>query len=551
MVLYNGGVMAARPTGVLDYGAFRQPVSQLFRDYLAGKPAAAPFYGGGRWDQDAVLRSCERTVGLVRDTRTLASVLVRQQELRGAARAAASAEELALPGATAIVTGQQAGLLGGPLFVLYKALATIKVARLAAERRQRPVVPVFWVASDDHDFAEVRTATVLDEAGQIRSLRYTPAREPTGQPAWSIDLDDTIVRLLEELKAMLPDNSFREALTARLTAAYRPGVSLSSAFASFISGLLPELVVLDAADVELKALMLPILRRELREGSATSGLAIEAGQALLRAGYHQQVPVRPGFLNLFVVVQGERRALGFDNGVVEVRGPGLRWSLEEAERHLEANPESWSAGVLLRPLAQDFLLPTAAYVGGPAEIAYHAQIGLSYENFGIPRPVLLPRPSLTLVDPSQARTLESERLQLIELEADPEGLVSQWAREAYPEVEAAFTRARTTLTEDMGAVEQALGALDPTLKGAAESARGRALHQIETLYEKSIRALKKRDQSRAERLRRTRDALFPGGALQERGLNLVSALARHGDDLIPRVEAAMDPWALGHQVIAL
>jgi bacillithiol biosynthesis cysteine-adding enzyme BshC len=543
--------MAARPTGVLDYGAFRQPQSQLFRDYLVGRPTAAPFYGGGRWDLDAVLASCERTLGLARDTRALAEALARQQESRGAVRAAARAEELAAPGATAIVTGQQAGLLGGPLFVLYKALATIKVARLAAERRQRPVVPVFWIASDDHDFAEVRTATVLDEAGQIRSLRYSPAREPTGQPAWSIELDETIVRLLDELKALLPDNSFRESLVARLGAAYRPGASLSGAFATFIQALLPELVVMDAADPKLKALMRPVLRRELREGSATSRLAIEAGQTLLAAGYHQQVPVRPGFLNLFVVSQGERRALGFENGTVEVRGPGLRWSLEEAERKLDAEPEAWSAGVLLRPLAQDFLIPTAAYVGGPAEIAYHAQIGPSYGHFGIPRPVLLPRPSLTLVDPSQARTLEAEGLKLTELEADPEGLVSQWAREAYPEVEAAFSRARASLTEDMGAVEQALGALDPTLKGAAESARGRALHQVETLYEKSIRVLKKRDQSRAERLRRTRDALFPGGALQERGLNLVSALARHGDDLVPRVEGAMDPWALGHQVIAL
>jgi len=234
-----------------------------------------------------------------------------------------------------------------------------------------------------------------------------------------------------------------------------------------------------------------------------------------------------------------------------VRGPGLRWTVEEAQHYLDADPTSWSPGVLLRPLAQDFLLPTAAYVGGPAEIAYHAQIGPSYGHFGIPRPVLLPRPSLTLVDPSQARTLEAEGLKLIELEADPEGLVSQWAREAYPEVEAAFSQARTALTEEMGAVEQALGALDPTLKGAAESARGRALHQIETLYEKSIRALKKRDQTRAEKLRRTRDALFPGGSLQERGLNLVSVLARHGDDLVPRVEEALDPWALGHQVVAL
>jgi uncharacterized protein YllA (UPF0747 family) len=207
--------------------------------------------------------------------------------------------------------------------------------------------------------------------------------------------------------------------------------------------------------------------------------------------------------------------------------------------------------VLLRPLAQDALLPTAAYIGGPAEIAYHAQIGPSYAHFGIPRPVLLPRPSLTLVEPQQARALESEGLKLTDLEADPEGLVSRWAREAYPDVEAAFARAREALERELTVVEERLGALDPTLRAAADGARGRALHQIEALYEKSIRALKKRDQTRADRLRRSRDALFPGGSLQERGLSLVSVLARHGLALAGDVEARMDPFARGHQVLYL
>jgi bacillithiol synthase len=207
--------------------------------------------------------------------------------------------------------------------------------------------------------------------------------------------------------------------------------------------------------------------------------------------------------------------------------------------------------VLLRPLVQDTLLPTAAYVGGPAEIAYHAQIGPSYAHFALPRPVLLPRPSLTLVEPAQARALEAEQLKLTDLEADPEGLLSQWAREAYPDVEAAFARTREAIDREMGTVETTLAALDPTLRAAADGARGRTLHQVETLHEKAIRALKKRDQTRAERLRRTRDALFPGGSFQERGLGFVGLLARHGLGLIPQIEEAMDPFARGHQVIQL
>jgi uncharacterized protein YllA (UPF0747 family) len=190
-------------------------------------------------------------------------------------------------------------------------------------------------------------------------------------------------------------------------------------------------------------------------------------------------------------------------------------------------------------------------VGGPAEIAYHAQIGPSYVHFGIPRPPLVPRPSVTLVEPAQARVLEAENLALADLQGEPEALVSRWAREAHPEVEADFARVRESIERDMSAVEERLAALDPTLRAAADAARGRALHQIESFHEKATRALKKRDQTRADRLRRTRDALFPGGSFQERGLGMIGPLCRQGVEVFDFVSERIDPWAKGHQVIFL
>jgi bacillithiol biosynthesis cysteine-adding enzyme BshC len=545
----NEGAKADRPGRVFDYGAFRHPTSPLFRDYLAGQPKALAFYGGTGWDLPALLEASRRALTLERPRDAVASALVRQQEARGAPAAATRAALLRDPRAVAVVTGQQAGLFGGPLYVLYKALAARKVARLLEERRGAPAVAVFWVASDDHDFAEVRAASVIDEATQIRTLRYSPLEEPVGQPAWMISIDETMTRLVEELGQALPATPHRDELIGLVGSCYRPGVPFSDAFARLLSSLLPDLVVLDPSDPALKALMVPVLTREIAEHSPTSRFALEVGRSLLAAGYHQQVPVRPGFLNLFLYFDGERRALAEQDGTVEVRGPGWKMPTAEAVRLVGADPTSWSPGVLLRPLTQDALLPTAGYVGGPAEIAYHAQIAPSYAHFGIPRPVLLPRPSLTLVEPSQARALEAEGLKLADLETDPEGLVARWAREAYPDVEAAFARAREALEREMDAVEERLAALDPTLRAAADAARGRALHQIETLHEKAVRALKKRDQTRADRLRRTRDALFPGGSFQERGLGLVNLLARHGRSLIDDIEARMDPFAQGHQVL--
>jgi bacillithiol biosynthesis cysteine-adding enzyme BshC len=392
---------------------------------------------------------------------------------------------------------------------------------------------------------------VLDEAGQIRTLRYSPHVEPVGLPASSIVLDETIAGLVEELGRTLPPGLHRDEVLQVLGDSYRPGETLSGAFARLLSKLLPGLVVLDVADPTLKELMRPVLRREIIESSPTTRLAEEAGTKLREAGYHQQVPVRPGFLNLFVVLDGQRRALGARGGDLEVRGVGSRLSLEEAVQLLDGNPGAWSPGVLLRPLAQDLMLPTAAYVGGPSEIAYHAQIGSAYAHFGIPRPALLPRPSLALVEPAQARALQKEALRLEDLQLDPEGLLSRWAREAYPEIEDAFSRTREAVEREMVLLEEALARVEPTLKAAADAARGRALHQINTLHEKSTRALKKRDQTRAQRLRRTRDALLPGGAFQERGLGLIGLVARHGRGLIDEIQERMDPWATGHQVLYL
>ncbi len=551
MRLYNDQAMAERPGAILDYGAFQHPPSRLFRDYVAGAPSVRPFYEGARWDREALTSAAQSASSAPHPREALAQALARQQEANGAERAAAQARRLGQAETAAVVTGQQAVLFGGPLYVLYKAVAAVKVARLVAETSGRPVVPVFWVASDDHDFAEVRSVSVLDEAGQIVNVRYVPEHEPVGEPAARIVLDSTITALVEDLGRALPAGLNRDGLMARLAECYRPGATLSGAFARFLSSLLPDLVVLDPSDPALKALMLPVMSRELQDRSPTSRLADQRGRELLAAGYHQQVPVRSGFLNLFFYADGQRRALAFDDSQVEVRGAGRRLRLEDALRQLQAQPADWSPGVLLRPLAQDLILPTVAYVGGPAEVAYHAQIAPSYAHFGIPRPAVMPRPSLTLVEPAPARALEAEGLTLPELQEDPQAILGRWVRESHPEIEAAFARVREALEREMTAVEAALGALDPTLRGAADSARGRVLHQIEGLQEKATRALKKRDQVRADRLRRTRDALLPGGSFQERGLGLVSVLARHGDAIVGLIGERMDPWARGHQVVYL
>ena len=543
--------MPREPAEVVPFEAFHQPLSPLYLDYLAGRPRVAAFLGETGLDLDVLADAADRAVTVPRSRKQVSEALVRQQQERGAERAAERARWLVDPRSVAVVTGQQAGLFGGPLFVLHKALATLGIARRLGERTGRPVVPVFWVASEDHDFAEVRTTCVLDRGGAIRYLRYSPHEEPVGRPAFQIVLDDTVTRLVDELGAALPASPNHEEILGAVAQCYRPGETLSGAFARLLSRLLPDLVVLDPSDPALKTVAAPVLAREVKESSPSSRLARETGRDLLEAGYHQQIPVREGFLNLFVLAERERRAVGLAADGIEVRGTGTRMTTSEALASIETEVERWSPNALLRPVTQDAMLPTAAYVGGPAEIAYHAQIGSVYASFGVPRPALVPRPSVTLVEPAQARALDSEGLTLPDLAEDPEAIVARWARQAYPEVETAFTRTRDSIEREMSEVEETLAALDPTLRGAAASARGRTLHQVEGLHEKAMRALKKRDQGRASRLRRSRDALFPGGSFQERGLGFLGTLTRHGPALVEELLERVDPLACGHQVVRL
>ncbi len=545
---YNPAAMAAPPVS-LDYGSFREPPSRLFLDYLRGESRVASFFEGG-FDAADLAEAANRALTLDRPRAALAAALVRQQEARGAREAGHEAARLVDPRSVAVVTGQQAVLFGGPLLVLYKALAAVKLSADLEARRGAPVVPVFWVASDDHDFEEMRAVDVVDAAGNVKSLRYSPADDPAGRPAWGIGIDASIESVIDALRAALPESQGRDEAIGRVARCYRPGTSLSEAFARLLSSLLPSLVVLDPADPALRALMAPVLRREIEEASPSTRFAVRAGAALEAAGYHEQVAVRDGFLNAFAVVDGVRRALAVQDGVLEVRGTERRLSIAEAVAWLERDPTAFSPGALLRPLVQDALLPTAAYLGGPAELAYHAQIGPSYSHFGIPRPALVPRPGATLLEPAQARALEAEGLDLHELQGDPEALLARWARESHPAVEEAFARARAAIERELRSIEEALGAVDPTLRAAADAAKGRALHQVEGLLEKATRALKKRDQARADRLRRTRNLLFPAGELQERRIAFVAFIARRGG-LVEDLRERLDVYPRVHQVISL
>jgi bacillithiol biosynthesis cysteine-adding enzyme BshC len=538
-----------RAARTISFDSLKQPLSPLFRDYLVQRGKASDFYPLGFARED-LARAAAATSAFAHPRSEVAEALAREQPEGSEARK--NAEALKDPKTLAVVTGQQSVLFGGPLYVLYKALAAMELARHMSESLKTTVVPIFWVASDDHDFAEIRATTLVDASSELKTLRYEPAIEPNLRPASTIVLDQTIDALAKSVRELLPASPWHDEVCDALEAAYRPGVSISAAFSKLLQHFLPGLVIMDPGVPALKALMRPVIEREVAELSPTSRLAAGIGEKLLASGYHQQVPVRAtGFLNLFLVAGGQRRALGVSDKGIEIRGGNQVMSKEALLERIAASPQDASPGVMLRPLVQDYLLPTIAYIGGPAEVAYHAQIGPSYAHFGLPRPVIFPRPSFSLVDAATARAMDAEGLSFEDVQTDTDTLLARAAREANPEVERAFAEARAAIEAAFGSVEETLGKLDTTLRGAAHSALGRALHQMEGLQEKALRTMKRQDATRAERLRRTRDFIFPGGALQERGVSWISLLARYGPPIIDDIRKHMDPWAKGHQVLPI
>lgn len=431
--------------------------------------------------------------------------------------ALASAKRLASPNTLAVVTGQQPGLFGGPLYSLIKAMSTVAAARELEAQSGQTAVAVFWIEGDDHDFEEIRNAWMLDRSGVPHPLRYEPEDEHLGLPAFRRILDDTSLDLHRQLREILPETEYTAELLDAANNCYTPGRSLSEAFGRLLLHLSrgSGLVVMDPTAPELKRLAFPVYEAAVRHEAEGRGQIEARTHDIEEIGFHGQAA--PEGYGVFCTG---------DTGVrtrVRTDSAGGR-----PEAVLDGCVERLSAAVLLRPLVQDFLLPTSMYVGGPSEIAYHAQMGDLYDLHGIPRPLVIPRHQVAILTQSQLRVLDRDGIGFDELSAGDEAALNR--RAADPAAVAAFAGAKDALDSSLEDVERAVGAVDKSLTAAARRARGKVLAIVADLESKSVRAAKRRDEERRQRFLRARNALFPAGTPQERRLSPLVFANRYGPD---------------------
>ncbi|MGH7493782.1 MAG: bacillithiol biosynthesis cysteine-adding enzyme BshC [bacterium] len=485
--------------------------------------------------------------------RQVAAILAKQNERWGASdKTRHHLAALAEANSIAVVTGQQVGLFGGPLFTLYKALTCLKLAERLSAQLQRTVVPIFWLASDDDDLAEVNRTTVLTRENTLLTLSADLAGEAR-RPMFQIDLPGSIRETQQKLTEAISDSEFKSDILPALFEAYAPGRSLPEAFArwmSFLTGAFG-LVLLDPTDPAFKQLAVPVFSKELNEQSPSTTMASNASAALELAGYTPQVSLRAGRCNLFYVDR-ERHALEGQDGAFATTDGALRLPKEEWLQRIRQSPASFSPNVVLRPIVQDAILPTVAYVAGPAEIAYFAQLRGVYESFGIRMPAIFPRQMLTLMEKKIQHVLEKYDLGIIDFWQNSEQLISRVARRQTPEgLLEPVAAARAALSESLAALKERAVALDPTLAAFLDKEQGKILHQLETIEKKIVQASKLKNETLQQQLEKGSRTFYPHQHLQERELNLISFFCKYGKSMIHQLYDVLNLDSFQHQIVEI
>jgi len=519
--------------------------TRIFRDYLSYAPELRKFYPTPPDAEHIAKRANAITIDLARQRR-VADALERQNRSWGASEAAIRNVAKLRDGAFAVVTGQQVGLFGGPLLALLKAASALALAK-QVEARGVPCVPVFWLATEDHDLAEVNQALLLTPEYQLAP--YTaPTRGVQGAPVASILFAEGTNRIVEDAAKLLGESMAADYLRE----SHAEGETFSNAYAKLYARLFGQhgLVLLDPHDAGLHSIAAPLFAEAItRAGEIDEGI-LARNRELQAAKYHEQVKVTAESTPLFAQIEGARVPVHRSNGGFKI-GREVH-TLEDLQKNIQSSPENFSANVLLRPVLQDYWLPTLAYIGGPAEIAYFAQVGVVYEKLlGRITPVL-PRLSATLIEPRIEKLLTKYEVELPELFHGEVELRDSLARHALPaELKQNLASATRAVDDAMRRVSESLKKLDPTLMEATVRANNKMRYQVARLEKRAATAEMRRTEILTRHAAQIENALYPRKTLQEREISAVYFCAKYGPSLIDRLIELAQARCPEHKVMVL
>jgi bacillithiol biosynthesis cysteine-adding enzyme BshC len=458
-------------------------------------------------------------------------------------------------GSQVIITGQQLGLMTGPLYTIYKALGAVKLAEMLTAVINKPVVPLFWLEGEDHDLKEANKIRLLDLENKVRRLELKGFSSPNRYPVGELTIGTGIENLIQELERLYPDSEFKSAVLQLMRESYTSPSLWKKAFARLLIKLLGKYapLIIDASDKRLKKIISPIFKKAIEHSKNISEIMLKNNEQLKKDGYHLQVKFNPLSTNLFLRSDGEKYLLEMSaNGIYHLKGKAKSYSKDQLLTLIEQEPERFIPNVILRPVVQDYLFPTLSYVAGPAEIAYFAQIKPLYDFFGVKMPSIFPRPALTLMEKKIEKIIKKYDIDVQALFAKPEKVIENIEnKEIAALIEEPFAKSDEKLQDIIHELRKVLLSIDVTLKNPLEKAAMKMKHQLHSLKEKSMKAGKKAQQTRINQIEKVRNNLFPEGNLQERCLNIIPFLIRYGFDLIDKIYDNIEFNTFRHKIIFL
>ncbi len=508
--------------------------SKLLGDYLYHYDRVQQFFPGQFQDADALAGSAKK-LDFPADRRAAIVTALREQNGNTPALA-----KLAQPGTVAVVTGQQVGLFSGPAYTVYKALTAIKLVE-QLESEGVAAVPVFWVATEDHDLAEVDHAWVFDHQATPTKIALRSDLSNPG-PVGRVQLQDIPI---EALRTALGDLPFADEVTEIVAQAYRPGVSLGQAFVALVRHIFHnfDLLYLDPLFPAIRAIAAPFLADVVDRVPTLTAALQRRDKELAAAGYHSQVHIEPDTSLVFLLDEGRRVPLRFKDGQFTAKDRSYTQS------ELRAAGDRISPNALLRPVMQDYLLPTVSYVGGPAEIAYMAQAEVIYRELLGRMPIIFPRNGFTLLDSRTDKLLNRYTLRILDLWEGSESVKTRIAERLVP----------SELSHEIGALQQKVAStmlrlknslvdFDPTLAKAAKKSAEKISFQFEKVAQKTARESLRRDTRAGAEAAYLSDLVFPHQHLQERFFSIIPFLAKHGLDLPERIADEVQLTCADHMI---
>jgi bacillithiol biosynthesis cysteine-adding enzyme BshC len=522
--------------------------SNLYLDFLAGQaPASDLFVSPG------YLQTVGQIDQAVYQHTQLVEILTRQNRHFGASPKTFEAIELLNDSRTVcFFAGQQAGLFGGPLLSLIKALATVKAAKRRSEELGRPVVPIFWIAADDHDFAEINNTYLLNRDGELAQVAY-PVMPDQPVPVGDVRFaDDAAVEAMHKLlQETLGQSDFTPALYAMLEECYSSGKNVVTAFGKLIAKLTADhgLILFSPADPAAKKLASPLFLNILARQSELHALLGTTNRRIEQASYHLQVEKNDQAVHLFYHKNGRWPIVHRDG---RYHAGEFSFNLAELTDLIRLNPDQFSPDVLTRPLMQSFLFPTLAQMGGPSEIAYFAQINPLFALFNVPTPVHTARPTATLVEKRHEKVMAESDISFEDLAGDFELVINRVMAKSFPQdIETEFQKLREGIFGRFDQFTEKSLQFDPTLKDFAQQTAGKIDFSMKAFEGKVFGAHKKKSKELRDRLYRLWYALYPNRALQDRSLNISYFVSRYGPGVVSFLYDRIDPDQSAHQLISL